>query len=201
MIIIIDPFWRFWVITIADCKNNHTSFIPFQLKKSRKIALLADKTVDALYTSALPSKWDNRSRRLMIAIGCEVSARCDESWNSKCFSTIIVLLLSCHLTPQLRKIVFMLIDSKRWILISRWDNTSCWSRKKRTFAWKLLGGYCKMPHIKKSMHCYFQTCPIRACRFPLPRSCRAIRTDLHGLTTIVSRCLSNVGLCVRSLVN
>jgi len=65
-----------------------------------------------------------------------------------------------------------------------WDNVRNKEGGKRysRVTWK-----CSEDTVKrlarKSRHSYFQTCLTRACRFPLPRSCRAIRTDLHGLTT------------------
>jgi len=114
-----------------------------------------------------------------------------ESWNWKCFSTShnIILLLSCHLTSQLRKIVFALIDLERWISMSfPVEITSkirgkCEEKKTVAYYMKILGGCTVWNASCKSRHSYFQTCLTRTCRFPLPRSCRAIRTDLHGLTT------------------
>lgn len=65
---------------------------------------------------------------------------------------------------------------------------------------KMFGGYCEMPRVKVG-----ELLP-NVADLSLPVSTyknrdRAIRTDLHGLTAIVSRCLSTVDLCVTSRVN
>jgi len=151
------------------------------------------------FTNALPSKWDDRFRRLMIANDWlrrrDMCVYVCESWNWKCFSTSynIILLLSCHLTSQLRKIVFALIDLERWISMSfSWVEITSetqkikremWGKKTLACYMKMFGGCTVWNASCKSRHSYFQTCLTRACRFPLSRSCRAIRTDLHGLTT------------------